>query len=576
MIGVRPALAPGRALSALTYLEVHLVINRIRAILKDPKRWILWLVFLAWLLVLLPFRVQSVPRFRGPGVRFGTPPGPAPPGPSLPALPFEAWGHAAALVWPGVLLILLAIFVRFAAQRAPGLFTTPADGRFLTSSAVPRRIVIAWLQLRMLRMLLLRFPIYFALWIFILPGRFGVNVTPLVAIVVTFALMGVFTFGLHLPVFVLARRYPGIPIGAIALLVGAVGVAGCLIAADMLDGMPVAIPSALAALPHALPPGSWMVGGLQWQAPALVGLTALAVLTVGASVLVAGDCYPELWEASRRAFVLRRLVRQRGALLSPLETRKALRDAGVAAVATKQRAVTGSAPGRHVPGGAWTLVWKEWLATRRLPGGLRIPMLLTVAAVIGGYAVGRMTLQGPRGVAGAIAIPIAEIVLVVNLMSAFRLAADLGNPLWWLSDSSLTARLAVLTGTRAVRQFVPLAVGLLVAALASGSAVFVVLGLPLSLAGLLAVRAMGLATYAVIPSPVDMRGPGAILRLLAFIVLLIPVLVVFVVTAVLTRHLEVAVWIAAAACLVEGWFLVLFAANQLNGNGLAYVRAERR
>jgi hypothetical protein len=571
MIGVRSALPMPRALGALTYLELHLIINRIRAILKDPKRWVLWLAFLAWLVLLLPFRLRPVPAFR-PGTRFA----PTAPGAFPPGLPFDSWGHGAALVWPGLFLFLLAVFVRYAAQRAPGLFSAPADARFLTGSAVPRRIVIAWLQLRMLRMLLLRFPLYVALWLFILPGRIGVSLGQMLAVFLTLSLIGVFMFSLHLPVFMLARRYPRVHVGGVALVLGAIGLIACLVAADRLDGMPFTLPAALTGLPHALPPGSWMVGGLQGEPLALVGLSLLAALMVTASVLVAGDCYPELWEASRRAFVVRRLMKQRGALLSPTETRKALRAAGVAGTRKRPRSVAISASGRHVVGGAWTLVWKEWLATRRLPGGLRIPILLTLLAIIVGYAIGRLTTQGPRGIGAALLVPLAELVLVVNLMSAFRLGQDLGNPLWWLSDSSLSARLAVLTGARAVRQFVPLAAGLVSAALTSGSALFITLGLPISLAGLLAVRAMGLATYAVIPSPVDMRGPGAILRLLAFIVLLIPVVVVFVVAAVVSHHLGVATWAAAGACLVEGWMLIVFAANQLNGNGLAYVRAERR
>jgi hypothetical protein len=159
---------------------------------------------------------------------------------------------------------------------------------------------------------------------------------------------------------------------------------------------------------------------------------------------------------------------------------------------------------------------------------------------------------------------------------SFRLGVDLRNPLWWLSSATLRARLYVLTLGRCLRQVIPLAVGLLAAAVAARSPTVFVLGLPAFAVMIWALQAMGIGVYTVIPSPSDLRGPGQLLRMLLLFGLLLPVLIVFTVAAAATRHLSISLVAAAVSLGLEGVGLLSFAAHRLQGNGLAFAQAERR
>jgi hypothetical protein len=87
---------------------------------------------------------------------------------------------------------------------------------------------------------------------------------------------------------------------------------------------------------------------------------------------------------------------------------------------------------------------------------------------------------------------------------------------------------------------------------------------------------MGLATYAIIPGTSDMRGPGGFLRVVALFIMLIPVAIAAAVGGIATGSGVGSLVATVLTALAEGWLLVLFAASQLDGNGLAFAQAERR
>ncbi len=550
------ALPWAAALRALIYLDWNIFVNRLRTIRRDPKRLIIWGVFLVWLLLLLP------QRFLLAGER-------TPPLTGIVRI-FET----ASLVVPGFALLAVAALVA-GSRRAFGLFRSAADARFLCGSALPHRLVVLWLDFRLVRMSLAQLP-FFVFWLVILPFSFGTTVGRLLEIAASIAFFSALMLGLNLPLMRLDRSWPGArPI--VAWTIVAVGVASLASASLQITRASVSVPAPIAHFLTALPPGAWIVAAFRGDPWALLALALAAGVALAWTVIVADDVYPELWETSRRTIAVRQLVRRRGPFLSGRETREALREAGVAIDKGKGRPTTApSSRGVRVPRGAWTLLWKEWLAARRVRGGLRWPLVGLVLAVAFGWAVGGGFGRLPNPVTFTLLTLPAYLLLFINVAMSIRLGIDLRNPLWWLSAASLRNRLLVLVLARSLRQVVPLAAGLLAAAVAARSVGIFAFGLPLFAAAIWAMQSTGFATYVIIPTPADMRGPGQMLRVLALFVLLVPIIVVVAVAAAAAHNLVAGLLAGGVTAGVEGWSLLMFAASRLAGNGLAFAQAERR
>src|SRR2546430_2989640 len=125
-----------------------------------------------------------------------------------------------------------------------------------------------------------------------------------------------------------------------------------------------------------------------------VPLAVLAIVSIALGIALAGDCCPELWETSERVFTLRRALLSRGGMFGQ-------RAAGDLDLHRDRRRAAVSSSSTHIPGGAWTVMWKEWLTIKRGRGGLQLQIaLLAVAAGgrMGGGAAGpRRTRPGARG-----------------------------------------------------------------------------------------------------------------------------------------------------------------------------------
>ena len=547
-----PALSPSDSLRALIYLDWHIFLNRVRTIRRDPKRLLMWGVFILVILTVIPqrFLLRSS---------------------AAPVISEVAtFLNIVTTFVPGLVLVFLGLKIANS-RKAMGLFRSAADARFLCGSALPPRVIVLWLDFRMLRLLLMQLPAY-ALWFLI----FASNIRGAIAGILAFGLsMGLFfgiVLGLNLPLVRLSHSKSAVLRVAGASL-AVVGMASLGTAVSRVGHLAL-VPPAIAPILLGLPPGSWMVGGFHANLWAFLALGICMIIAFALTLVVAHDVYPEVWESSLRMITVRRLMRQSGGFLSPRETRQAMREAGVQQRQRPTAAV--SSQGRHVPPGAWTLLWKEWLAAIRVRGGLRWPVITLMAAIVIGWGAGGGFGRLPPVVQlNLIALPL-YLLVIINMMMSIRLGVDLRNPLWWLSSASLTARLLVLTLARSLRQVIPLAAGLLAAAIAAGSVAVFVLGLLLFAAAIWAVQAMGIGVYTIIPTPVDLRGPGQLLRMLVLLALLIPIVIVFTIAAVLSEHVAIGLLTASATAILEGWGLLMFAASRLQGNGLAFAQAERR
>ena len=551
MTGPRSSALPaGAAVRSLVYLDGHIFVNRLRMIRRDPKRLWGWIAFILAMLFVVPQRFviggQAGAYWTGVSSVLDT----------------------VVVFVPGLVLLWLALAV-LTAGRAMALFRSAADARFLCGSALPPRIVILWLNFRLLRMVLVQLP-FVALWFVIFASNLQGAVAGILSIWISLGLFMALTLGLNLPLVKLRRQTP------VILRMSGVGLAGlglASLAAAFGQTSHRPIPGAGALL--SLPPGSWMQGGFHGNPWAIAGLATIAIAAMTLSIRIAGDVYPEVWESSLRMITVRRLARQRGGILSARETRQAMREAGIGVPQRRHLSVP-SVHGRHVPSGAWTLLWKEWLATVRVRGGLRWPLIALVVALIIGWAAGGGFGNLPQGAALAlVSLPI-YLVLIINVFMSFRLGIDLRNPLWWLSSATLRSRLLVLTLARSLRQIVPIAAGLLAAAIAARSSTIFLMGLPAFAAAVWALQAIGMGTYTIIPSPADIRGPGQMLRMFLLFFLIIPLTIVFTIGMIGFRSIPWAVLLTAGGAVLEGWGLLAFAAYRLQGNGLAFAQAERR
>jgi hypothetical protein len=319
----------------------------------------------------------------------------------------------------------------------------------------------------------------------------------------------------------------------------------------------------------AAPPGSFLPAALAGRPAAAAALLAVAAAGIAVAALAGGDCYPELWRASLPQFTVRRARRERRSLTE--DERRDLRAATLPGVLGGRG--TARAGRSRVPPGAWTVLWLEWLTTRRR-GAWRIALVLGGALAVGVWA--GLAGRSDPGLLAAILGPACYFVLVGNAAATVRLAATIGKPLWWLSAAPLRARLAAWTLAGTLRQAVPIVAGVLVAAALAGQPTLAAAGVAAGLALPWLSRAMALLTYTLLPSTIDLRGPGALLRLLANLVLLLPVAAVALPAGLLTGALLPAVLAGAAAAAAEGFALLLAAAARIAGNGVDLARAERR
>lgn len=541
------------ALGALFYLEVRTWINRLRVLARDPKRLVPWVIFLAWLTISQVARIIYL--VGGHASR-------APQGPA-----FHNFAQVVLAAVPGLYVVLIGIVVG-ASKAAPADFSSPADARFLAGSPMSQRTVVLWLQVRKFlnpRMVLSLFIGTALLALYAVPIANAL----ILQLTVFAAVLGV--LGLQLPLFLARSKVRRLPWTVLTWALVLAGLAGAGIGASLALGVR-GFPSEWNVL-KLLPPGSVVAAGMAGDLRALAALMVLAGLSLGLAVFVAGDSYPELWEASRRRFTLVSAMRRRGTL-SRSEVRRALLE-GRSEPDRLEIRQAASVQGARVPPGAMTVVWKEWMAMRRRRGGIGLQVVLLAISLLAGAVFGLMLAGGDRR-AGALVGGFAFPLVLASAYFRVSLATDLRNPLWWLSRAGLAQRLAAWTLAGTLPYFVIIGAGLGVALALSEPPDVAVAGLVALFAGIWTMRAVGLAVYAFIPSSLDMVGPGVMIRVLAIYLLSAPPFMAGITAGFLARSITIGLAAGSAAALAESIGLLALATNRIQGNGLGFARAETR
>jgi hypothetical protein len=546
---VRRALGPIVGdVRALLYLDVHLLANRLRLVLRDPRRLVPWLLVLGWIGFWRLFRLFAVLHGR----------------PALPAS-YSLLTGIAPLV-PGIYLVLLGLAVFRAASRAPATFRSPADARFLIGSRLPARLVVGWLQLR--RVLGLMIVSLFNVLLVIAFVPFASD-SPSHLGLLFLAILGAYVVLQAAPmtVYFVGQRHLWLPFAHAGVVLAGLGGASLGLAILQLLEVAVPIGPAVTLLTH-LPPGEWIRDAYHGQEASAVLMLLLATTTVALTVRLSGDAYPELWESSSRLFTLRRLASQRGGLIRGSDVRRALGQRGHRSAA--------SVSGAGVPGGAGAILWKEWLALRRTPASLLFQASVSAGALVLGTIVGLLAVAGEVGLASTLAMLGGVIILMVNVYGGLRLGVELRNPVWWLSAASLRERLLAWTVAGALRQAVPACLGCAAALAVVGDPALLVASVLAVPAAAWALRLVALASYALVPSQTDLRGPGRLLRMMLLLATVAPPTVVLLLFALFAGSTAAGALAAAAVLLGEGWLLLELAAWLLRRNGVGHARAEAR
>lgn len=558
------ALGTLQTLGVVAWFEWRTLRGAARLIRRSPGRFAMWAIWLAILATAVTGRALS----SHAGVLGGR----------------EPSGILAALA-PGALLGALGWRALVATRRAPLHFSQPADGHFLPASGLSPAGVLTWLAVR--RMVVVTLRLLPAMGLFVLVYLSGLAsgpvglLTPLAGV----ALAGTLVYALAIPAWLLARRRQGWAMSVRVVSVGLMAAGVAVMAAPALTAArrskvasalsPHTFLAELAGVRMAVPPGSWVAGALAGHALGLVGLASLVGACALSTWALAGDCYPEVWQASATSFRIQQL--RRGGRNNLELIRAARADARGKPLATTVRA--GRPSSRHGAGrawfaGSWSLAWKGWTVAGR-EGTLRRAAVVTAVLAVAGTLSAKAVWPSriPASALPGIGIALAYMSLLGGIAAVQRAAADLAQPLWWMSSAPLRNRLAVAAASSALVVAVPISVAVSVVFVVVGPASAAV-GLSPAVLGLFwAMRSAGLLVFSLMPHGADLRGPGSLVRLLVMVPLVVAFGVVGGVVGALTQSAPAAFGAVAVTAACAAWVLVSLAARRLQGNAMAAGRA---
>ena len=544
-------------LGALLYFETRGFVNSVKTIVREPKRLLAWSLY-ALLLGNAWLQRSMQRRFTHIGLDhswFST-----------------LWPAISVIASPALFCLLGYAILASAIRHKPRVgFLWPADGRFLCGSQLSPKIVVMWLQLRVLAMLVLRWP----LLLFILVGFPGLATAPLSSVLAGgFAVAAAFLLQWQVSnaVALWSRRAraPLIGLGILVALVGVIGLASPLRAVTLAPAHPVA---AIAAHPFRLPPGSLFSAGLagDWAATGILFLLSLMVAAFATAA--ASDAYPEMWQASTRLFVLRNIARRGTLWLGDGSWRTQL---DAAEGNAKQRALrpTASSVDARLTG-AWTLLWKDWVGFRRGPlsGWGQVGRVLLIVLIAGGvgFVLSSSALGAGASEAMLFGLAISGLISYVQILAlaSAGVTVELRMPFWSLSAAKLPLRLFAWTCAASWRPALGCAVAGVALAVAAHMPVLAYGAVPAAIALTIATRIIGVAAFTILPHQGDARGPAAMLRLLLVYALFLPTAAAGI-GAGIFAGLAAGVAAGAVVLAAECFGLLLFAATRLEGNAMAY------
>ena len=511
-------------LNALAYLESRQIVNFARGAIRNPSRIIVWAILIAWVGFTIYARAGSGASHRSP---FGT-------AAILPSM----FGFA------GLVLFSSALFQ--GAKGRVATFANVADARFLICSRLDPRIVIFWLQIRNSALIFLRISLVIIVNVLLFSHGNGLqSFLGISGLIVLFTVT-------PLPTFELSRRLPGNSVAIAAMvLMSASFVALALCAASF--AFP-AFSIAATFIEHI---------GIGWATMALWkgSLAAVAILwglnalIIAFGELGAADIYPELYSSTLTWGARWSRARGWNHLSRPKAGVKDVRSIGT--------------PFQ----GVMVAFWKEQIAYMRSPGVRTMFFVELGVAVIAGITGGIIGRHDQDALGTIIGAAFSIIVLLLAL-SGTSLVHDISKPIWWIGSGSTLAKLTTWSIATSLDSIVILLLGSISLGIASGNAVYAVIGCTLALLVPSFVRAIGVATYSFLPAAIDQRGPVAIIRGLMLYVLFAPPVASGVFVGMQTSNAFLGIATALGITILEGMLALIVAAKKIEGRGAEYATAE--
>jgi hypothetical protein len=187
-----------------------------------------------------------------------------------------------------------------------------------------------------------------------------------------------------------------------------------------------------------------------------------------------------------------------------------------------------------------------------------------VLALALGFAVAALRIE-PLTLAGTMGVVFALTTTFSSLIDATRIGMTIRHPIFWLSSTRLSARLAmILLGWywRSALDIVAFALGVLFTGAPREPILLCMLA---AITGVWLQRCIGLAAFALLPSAMDLAGPTAFARFILAVLLAVPPIVSGIVVATLTHGVPFGYSLGIGLALVEAQVLILAAARLLDG-----------
>lgn len=491
---------------AIWLIERRQFAHRLQFVVVHPLRLLTWLLWIGVPLFtgLVIFALQVLYKR---GVTLDGPAGNAP-----------TIGMSLSPIAAGVLLVVAGgMLVAGGAERPSIRLPQAADIRFILSSPIRPRVVMAWLMIRPDLSLLGLFLLVETPWI-ILARRLPTFALALWSVVL-FLRWG------QLAAHLLHHRFslPMRQIGIASLVVG-----GGLVAMPLVrDYLPSAAKWLQSGAAH-LPPNDWLRGAAigDWRALVPLGIATGLMATI--VLRMSDEFYPEL--------IQNRAIAQQGGVLPTARPNR------LDAQAYRVLAPFGALGG---------LIWMHWLEVRR--AAMESPLLLMAVAgsVIAGVAGGVLWDLGWRSQLPVqlLSYPPLFVFLSVAARRPLTWARQFQIPFWWMAPASMRTRmLACMVGSHLVWALIA-TIAPVVGLLITGQPLYAVLAAAGTLALFVLFQAFSGTAQAIFPAGLDRRGPYRVTLWLLISLVFTVVLVVSSVVLVLTDSWAWAA-VAAGMCLV--------------------------
>ncbi|MGP6156974.1 MAG: hypothetical protein ACLPYS_05595 [Vulcanimicrobiaceae bacterium] len=517
-------------MGALAYLDYCYAKHQLGAILRSPGRLALWLPYVVMIAVLAVRRATLSTA------------GPTPDDIGITTVEAPLFATLAG----GTYLVAFGLVMGLAGTGRFAAFRSRAEAFAFANAGLSSLSVAFWLQLR-------RFVGSWPRWIltviylfaFASPhSRSGPMSHVTLAALVAFAALAM----VELPAFLASRRRFGGVVAPLGWTLVAVGAAYALLAALGPESWSHGI-----ALVR-LDPGRLLLAIVAGKGPAFALAAAVPAALAALAVVLGRDSMPELYRATTQAFARR----ERGAHRPARFHARAL------------RAVV------RIPAGSFAILWQDWVALRRRPGGLRLWLLAFALWGCAGLAIDYdLMVLGDLSIATALSSLALIASLSIALTASVTIADDLAKPIWWLGRDPLLARVAVWTVARSWRggtsfAMLPLAIGF-----GTGDAPLALAGASSAVVAWWTLSALGAGLYAAFPSRIDERGPMVLLRLFGFGLLLAPAVAAGTLVQVLAHAPVLACFAASIVLAVEASGAIAFAAWRISENGAGIAALER-